>query len=285
MKKRYAIIFGGGGQDGRYMKLLLERERIHALCLTRQACDVGDGKYVEDVIRSVMPEYIFHFAAVSATHHDHLKANQTAIVDGTIHILESVKKHCPTCRVFLSGSILQFDDKDPIDHLSSFYRFDSAYAAQRHASVAIGRYYRTLDIPVYIGYFGHHDSPFRSEKHLAMRIAQAAKRIAAGSKEVIILKDPMDRKEWNFAGDFMEAVWMLVNSTIYEAVIGTGKTITVASFAELCLKEAGYEGDPCWTPDWTKIVPRITVTNPKIMATMGWEPKHSISDLAKMMVA
>jgi len=285
MKKRYALVFGGLGQDGHYLEKILAREGLTPILLGRKNGDVGNQLQVDTIVSTTQPEYIFHFAADSNTAHDSIFDNQDAIVNGTTNILEAVKDHCPKCRVFLAGSILQFDDNKPIDHMSSFFAFDSAYAAQRHAMTAIGRYYRKLDIPVYIGYFGHHDSPRRTEQYLAMRIAQAAKRIAAGSKENIILRDPMDRKEWNFAGDFMEAVWILVNSTVYEAVIGTGRTMTISGFAELCLKEAGYVGPQRWTPDWTTATPRVAVTNPKIMAHLGWKPQVNEQELARMLVA
>ncbi len=280
MKKRYALVFGGHGQDGYYLGKLLEGEGITPLLLNRQTGDVSDFLKVMQIVGAVQPAYIFHLAATSSTDHAHLFANQGAIVDGTTHILESVKAHCPDCKVFISGSILQFDDTNPIHHLKSLFTYQSAYAAQRHASVAIGRYYRTIGLQVYIGYFGHHDSPRRSEKHLAMRIAQAAKL----DLEQIILKNPMDRKEWNYAGDFMAAVWMLVNSPVYEAVIGAGKTSTIASFAELCLGQAGYSGPQRWVADWTRTEPKVTVTDPSIIASIGWKPVVSVQELAEMMV-
>lgn len=232
-----AVIFGGGGQDAHYLSSLLKREELTVLSLKREDCDVGEAGSVESVIRSAHPDYVFHFAARSTTAHEAVRHNQRAIVDGTLNILEAVKLHAPKCKVFIAGSILQLSCRDEV----AFEQVNSSiYAAQRNASVALARYYRTIGLDVYVGYFSYHDSPLRGPSHLAKRIAMEAVEVAQGKRDVIVLRDPLDEKEWNFAQDMMNAVWSQVNSPVHEAILGSGKAHTIQAYAEACLKAAGH---------------------------------------------
>ena len=278
-----AVIFGAGGQDGFYLAKILHREKIEVHAFNRMGCDVSRASRVHEIIQQVRPDYVFNFAGVSSVKHTALGMNQDAIVNGTLYILQACHEHAPDARVFLTGSILQFR-RDKLVSLDSPLAFDSAYSAQRHAAVAMGRYYRALGLKVHVGFFGHHDSPLRPPYHLAQRIAQEAKKAAHGGK--VYLSDPDDQKEWNFAGDFMEAVWLLVNSTTHEAVIGSGVTHSVRDYAVDCLRAAG-EMEPwqhlqCHT---TRPYSIVTSTAPQTVKALGWEPRVSMEQLAKMMVA
>src|SRR5258706_5661682 len=129
------------------------------------------------------PKYIFHLAANSTTSHYALFDNHIAISTGTINILEAVKQVSPDTKVFLSGSGLQFVNKNiPIKETDEF-EASSAYSVARIHSVYAARYYRSLGIKVYVGYFFNHESPRRTERHISKMIAEAVKRIAKGSTE------------------------------------------------------------------------------------------------------
>lgn len=275
-----ALIFGAGGQDGHYLTAILRRENVIPIALTHRQCDVSHGPIVEHLINENKPDYVFHFAARSSTGHETLRENQKAIVDGSLNILESVKKHSPTTRVFLSGSVLQFDSVAVC--LNSPRSNHSAYAAQRNASVDMARYYRSLGLQVYVGYFSHHDSPFRGPNHLAKRIAIDAVRVANGAILGLPLTDPSDAKEWNFAGDMMEAAWELVNGETYESALGSGKTDTIWNYAKECLVAARGEESP---PDILVNLTRNYATESKTLPTrFSRHFKTSLSGLAGMMV-
>src|SRR3990167_7055152 len=107
-----AIIFGANGQDGQYLSQLLQNKKIKVIGVSRSGKqwtkgDVADLHFVESLIKQHNPDYIFHFAAISTTKHSALFDNHKAISTGTLNILDSVKNHCPKCKVFLSGSALQ----------------------------------------------------------------------------------------------------------------------------------------------------------------------------------
>jgi len=229
-----AIIFGAGGQDGHYLKQLLAREGVAVYAYSRIQCNVVSQTHVRSIVRMAEPDYVFHFAAESSTKHEDWYRNQAAIVDGALHILEAVKDHAPNCKVYLAGSILQFQEQHDVS-LTSTPSNNTIYAAQRNAMVGYARYYRSTGIQVYVGYFSHHDSPLRKPHHLAKKLAEEARLVAKGLSPHMRVMNPDDEKEWNFAGDMMQAVWEQVNSPIYEAVLGSGVTRSVGDYAKACM--------------------------------------------------
>ena len=285
-----AIIFGANGQDGFYLARLLEQKEIEGIKISRHGDgligDVADFQFVETIIKDSQPEYIFHLAANSTTRHEALFENHAAICTGTLNILEAVHRHSQHSKVFLSGSAMQFvNDGVPIDENTAFAP-TSPYSVSRIQSVFTARYYQTLGIKVYVGYFFNHDSPRRTDRHINQKIASAAKRIAAGSAEKLELGDITVKKEFNFAGDVVEAVWCLVNQDdVHEAIIGSGNAHSIEDWLDLCFTFIGK--------DWRQFVIvkedftaeyRILVSKPDLIRSLGWQPKLDIKGLAELMM-
>jgi len=287
-----AIIFGITGQDGYYLNELLLGKGIEVIGTSRSNSayikgDVGNFEFVDNLISQQKPDYIFHFAADSTTRHDSLFENHQAISTGTINILESVKNHCSNCKVFLSGSAMQFKNTGaPIDENTEF-KASSPYAIARIQSVYAGRYYREqFKIPVYIGYFFNHDSELRTERHINKKITNIVNKIKAGSDEKLELGNVDVRKEFNFAGDMVDAIWLLVNqNSIFEAVIGSGKAYSIEEFVEYCFSKIGKnykdylvikEG---FVPDYD-----ILVSNPALIESIGYQQKTAFYQLADIML-
>jgi GDPmannose 4,6-dehydratase len=288
-----AIIFGAAGQDGSYLAEILADYSVDCVLTARnreryEECDVGNFEQVESIIHSFKPDYAFHLAAKSSTRHDALWNNQKAIVDGSLNILEAVRKHKSDCRVFLSGSALQFaPSQDFIDESSEMVN-SSVYAAQRNASLCLARYYREkCGIAAYMGFFFHHDSPRRGENHLAQRIASAARRIVSGSSEKLDIYDPSSVKEWTFAGDSMRAVWLLVNqSAIHECIIGSGAPHSIAEWATACFKVLGLDWqDHVALHQTSSAEPLRFISRPERLKALGWSQKVTFNELARLMVS
>jgi len=287
---RKAIIFGVTGQDGHYLTELLVRQQIKVLGVARKGAkingDVSNNKLVESLIKMQKPDYIFHFAANSTTSHEALFENHLTISTGTLNILESVYKYSRQTKVFISGSGLQFANNGrPISENNPFMAQD-AYSISRIQSVYAARYYMRLGIQVYVGYFFHHDSPLRTERHLSMRIAMAAKRIKEGSEELIEIGDLNVVKEYNHAGDIMKAVWLLVNQTQYfEVVLGSGKGYNISEWIEICSHLLGINcNDKIRINDTFKAEFRSLVSEPALLYSMGWEQEIGIEELARQMI-
>lgn len=290
MENKVAIIFGAGGQDGFYLTKLLEQSGIKVIPVSRNGTsvkgDVGDFIFVSELIKNNRPDYIFHLAADSTTAHDAWLSNHTTICNGSLYILESAKKHAPGTKIFLAGSGLQFVNRGlPIMETDEFVA-SSPYAVSRIQSVYAARYYRTLGLQTYVGYFFNHDSPLRSERHMTMKIVAAAKRIANGSSEKIIVGDLKAKKEWGFAGDIVKGVWTLVNQdNISESVIGTGKAYSVQDWVNICFNIINKKTENYLYPDESYVSPyKILVSNPETIFSLGWKPEVDISALAQLML-
>ncbi|OGT54529.1 MAG: epimerase [Gammaproteobacteria bacterium RIFCSPHIGHO2_12_FULL_63_22] len=286
-----AVIFGASGQDGHYLSRLLRSHGVQVVGTSRKdgehAGDVSDFGFVESVIKRHHPDFVFHLAATSSARHSFLFENHQSISTGTLNILENVYRSCSSARVFLSGSALQFRNQGlPIDEDCEF-EASSAYALARIHSTYAGRYYRAaFGLHVFVGYFFNHDSPMRSESHVNQAIAAAASRIAAGSDEVVTIGNASVRKEFNFAGDIVDAAWALVQQDkVYEAVIGCGETHTIREWAELCFSLVGLNlDDHLVVPEGFVAEYDVLVSKPTLIRSLGWKPTVGMQGLVEMMM-
>lgn len=287
-----AVIFGINGQDGYYLSKILCDNNIEVIGVDMRGDnaiigDVSKFNFVEDLVKKCKPDYIFHFAAISSTKHEFIFANHKAISTGTLNILESVRIHCSNCKVFLSGTALQFkNDGNPINENTPF-DVKSAYSVSRVDSVYSARYFRDVfGLKVYVGYFFNHDSPKRPVQHVSQLIVSGIKDIASGKIDKLEIGDINVKKEFNYAGDIMNAIWILVNQDkVFEAVIGSGEAYSLKQWVEYCFKKIGKNWhDYVIKKDGFVSEYKILVSDPTLMRKLGWEPKINFYQLADMMM-
>jgi GDPmannose 4,6-dehydratase len=286
-----ALVFGISGQDGYYLSHLLNEKKIEVIGISRNGLhfrgSVADYSFVESLINQHQPNYIFHLAANSTTRHFALFENHETISTGTINILEAVRLHCPSARVFLSCSAMQFVNNGLHINEQTPFEASSHYSMCRIQSVYAGRYYRNkFGVKVYIGYLFNHDSPLRTEHHVNQKIVKAVQRITKGSNELLELGNIDVKKEFGFAGDTVEALWTLMNQeNVFEAVIGTGKAYSIKDWVVSCFESVGK--------DWKNyimikqdFVPeyKILVSDPQIIKSLGWQPKVDFEKLVDLMM-
>jgi GDPmannose 4,6-dehydratase len=137
-----------------------------------------------------------------------------------------------------------------------------------------------------VGYFFNHDSPLRSERHIAKKISAAVRRISEGSTEIIEIGDTSVVKEWTFAGDVVEGIMRLVEQDgVYEANISSGMGYSISDWLEACFKVVDL--DPAkyvrekndFKPEYNRLV-----SDASLIRSLGFTQKISFEDLAKMMV-
>lgn len=283
-----AIIFGANGQDAYYLKQILEQDRIEVISVSRKGDviigDVSNYEFVSSLIKENKPDYIFHLAANSKTSHDVWLENHRTICDGTLFILESVKNYCPSCKVFISGSALQFkNDNTPIAE-KDLFEATSPYGVSRIHSVYAARYYRSLGLNVYVGYFFNHDSPRRSDKHLNIQIVNTIKQIANGQQATLSIGDLEARKEFGYAMDIMKGVWCLVNqSSVYEAAIGTGVAHSIQDWIDTCCAVLHIKTPIPIIKNENFVSPySLLVSNPSTINSLGWKHSTSLQQLAEL---
>jgi GDPmannose 4,6-dehydratase len=285
-----AIIFGAGGQDGYYLTKLLKEKNIEVIGVSRQEdfvhIDIGDYKKVSELISDHNPEYIFHLAANSTTQHNAMFENHTTIATGSLNILESVRNFSPLTKVFISGSGLQFkNDNKPIKETDPFEARD-AYSVSRIQSVYAARYFRTLGIKVYVGYFFNHDSPRRTERHIAKKIALAAKLISAGKDDKIEIGNMDVIKEWAYAGDIMKGLWQFVSQDeIFEMNISSGIGYSIKDWVKECFNIIGKDYKP-YVVEKNDFIAEYTqlVSDASLIQSLGFKPEISFIQLAQMMI-
>jgi len=285
-----AIIFGVSGQDGHYLSSLLEEKGYLVTGVSRHDnsvnTDITNYASVARLINELRPSFIFHLAANSTTAHEALFENHATIATGALNILEAVKNHSPNSKVFLSGSGLQFlNNGKPIKETNPFEARD-AYSVCRIQSVYAARYFRSIGIQTYVGYFFNHDSPLRTERHMTKKIAEAAKRIANGSKEKLSIGDPDAIKEYGYAGDIVKGIWTLVNQdTFTEANISTGKGYSIKEWLEQCFSLVGltWQDHVTFNPDFVPAYDQL-VSDPSRILSLGWKPEVDFRELATLMM-
>lgn len=286
-----ALIFGINGQDGFYLTQLLQKNNIEVVGVSRskgdwQEGDVSSFNFVESIIKFQKPDFIFHFAANSSTAHQAQFENHETISTGTLNILESVYKHTPKSKVFITGSGLQFiNNGKPIKETDAFIA-DNPYSVSRIQSVYAARYYRSLGVKTYVGYLFNHDSPRRTERHVNQKIVKAVLRMIDGSREYIELGDIDNRKEFTFAGDIIEAIWVLINQEkVHETVIGSGVAYSIREWLNICFNIGGIEWKDKVIINKNGISDnKILISDPITITQLGWQPKIDINKLAEIMM-
>jgi GDPmannose 4,6-dehydratase len=286
-----ALIFGANGQDGHYLSALCKSKGIQPVEISRSADpnrgDVSSFEQVKYFIKVHQPSFIFHLAANSTTRHEALFENHETIATGTLNILECAKLHCPTAKIFIAGSGVQFvNTRRPISETDDFEAL-SAYSVARIASVYAARYYRSLGLRTYVGYLFHHESPLRKPNHVSQLVAMAAKRIACGSDEKIELGDISVEKEWTFAGDVANGIFTLVEQDdVFEGTIGSGIAYSIENWLDQCFRIVGKDWHDHVRPreGFNSEYQRL-VSNPQTMNSLGWRPTVEFPELAAMMMA
>ena len=288
--KMTSIIFGASGQDGYYLKKLLLENGCKVIGIGRKEdyihADITDYLSVSNLIKGNQPDFIFHLAANSTTRHDALFENHATISIGSLNILEAVKNFSFHTKVFISGSGLQFkNENNPIKETDPFEARD-AYSVSRIQSVYAARYFRTLGIKSYVGYFYNHDSSRRTEKHISKKIAEAVKRIAQGSNEKIEIGDMTVVKEWTFAGDIVKGLWLFVSQDeVHEVNISSGVGHSIKDWLKECfgIINKDYRDYIVENKNFVSEYKQL-VSDPSLIRSLGFKPSVSFTQLAKMMI-
>ena len=270
MKK--ALITGITGQDGSYLtELLLEKgyevhgvirrhstpctERIDHLLSDTQYDgriflhygDLTDSSNAHALIREIQPDEVYNLAAQShvAVSFEVPEYTAEATGVGTIRILEAVRQVKPDARFYQASTSELFGglpDTAPQSEATPFYP-KSPYGAAKLYSFWITKNYReSYGMFAVNGILFNHESPRRGETFVTRKITLAVARIMAGRQEKLSLGNLNAKRDWGFAGDYVEGMWrMLQQGTPDDYVLATNETHTVREFVEMAFREAGIE--------------------------------------------
>ncbi len=310
--KKNALITGITGQDGSYLAELLLEEgyRVFGLDLEvsehRTACishilddieliqgDMLDGDSLAKAMKASQPREVYNLAAMSFVP-DHkeqplLMGELNAL--GVTRVLEAVRAAGPKVRFFQAGSSEMFGNvtQSPQNESTPFYP-RNPYGAAKAYGHYMTRYYReSLGVFACSGILFNHESPRRSANFVTRKVTRAAAAIKLGIEEKIELGDLSSRRDWGFAGDYVKAMWlMLQQDAPDDYVIATGEQHTVRDLCETAFQHAGldWKDHVIVSPSLVRSAEKGRLVGDPARAgeKLGWTHRTSFEELIKMMV-
>ncbi len=318
---RVALITGITGQDGSFLaELLLAKgyivhgivrrastfntERLDAIYadphergtrLYLHYGDLADGASLRKILEHTKPSEIYNLAAQSHVRVSFDQAQYTADVvgTGTLRLLEAMREYAAAgreVRFYQAGSSEMFGASAPPQNEDTPFYPRSPYAVAKVAAHWFAKNYREgYKLFICNGILFNHESPRRGETFVTRKITRALTRIKLGLQDKIYLGYLDSRRDWGYAGDYVEAMWlMLQQSEPDDYVVATGNSYSVREFLDVAAGLLGLE--------WTKHVetdPRylrpteveaLCGDPSKARAKLGWQPKVGFEQLVAMMV-
>ncbi|HZG82378.1 MAG TPA: GDP-mannose 4,6-dehydratase [Brevibacillus sp.] len=309
-----AFITGITGQDGAYLaKFLLEKGyRVIGLVPRRSTSNLWRLEYLQiadDVewkegdlldlssltraIKGAKPDEVYNLAAQSFVGSSWEQPILTAQVTGmgVLHVLEAIRETDPAIRMYqASSSELYGLIQEPQQSEKTPFYPRSPYAVSKLFGYWMTKNYReSFHMYTCNGILFNHESPLRGPEFVTRKVTQAVARIATQKQKELRLGNIHAKRDWGFAGDFVEAMWlMLQQEKPDDYVIATGKTTTVEEMCKVAFDYVGlnYLDYLVIDPDlYRPAEVDVLLGNPaKAQRELGWSPKTTWEELIHMMV-
>ncbi|MES9899853.1 MAG: GDP-mannose 4,6-dehydratase [Sedimenticola sp.] len=312
MKK--ALICGISGQDGAYIaQLLLSKgyevygssrdaqmsgflnlkrlgitERVHLLSMT-----LNDFRSVLQTLVTVEPDEVYNLAGQSSVGLSFQQPVETmeSISISTLNLLEAIRFTGKPIRLYNAGSAECFgeNDENPSTETSVF-RPRSPYAVAKAAAFwQVANYREAYGLFAASGILFNHESPLRPVRFVTRKIVSTACRIFAGSSEKLTLGNLAICRDWGWAPDYVEAMWlMLQQDQADDFVVATGETSSLEDFTSSVFECVGLNWRDYTTVDQSLFRPTdlsMSRANPaKAREILGWQAKYTMRELVPMMV-
>jgi GDPmannose 4,6-dehydratase len=214
----------------------------------------------------------------------------STVAMGTLRLLEAVRELGPGCRFYQASSSEMYGASEPPQNEETAFRPRSPYAcAKLFAHQLCQNYREAYGLHVCCGILFNHESPRRGIPFVTRKITRAAARIKHGLDSQLYLGNLDARRDWGFAGDYVEAMWlMLQQPEPDDYVIATGESHSVREVLDLAFGTLGLD----WKP-YVQVDPRyfrptevhhLCGDASKARRKLGWRPKVGFAELITMMV-
>jgi GDPmannose 4,6-dehydratase len=307
-----ALITGILGQDGSYLSELLSgkgyrvvgtepsldtagRERTRPTCggIEMVEDDLLSGDRLVTMLETFRPDEIYNFASqsfLSDSVRTPVHAGEVTAL-GVTRLLEAIRTVNPRIRFFQSSSSEMFGQvaEVPQSEATPFHPRNPYGAAKAYGHLITEYYREHHSLFACSGILYNHESPRRAPVFVTRKITQGAARIKAGIEKDLMLGDLDSRRDWGFAGDYVQAMWkMLQQSAPADYIIATGETHSVREWCELAFGHVGldYRDFVVQAPEYRR-PPESgqLVGNPeRARRLLGWEPRVTFPGLVRMMV-
>lgn len=317
-----ALITGITGQDGSYLAelLLAKGYEVHGLIRRSSSFnteridhfyrdphdagtrlflhygDLADGTGLRRILEEVQPAEVYNLGAQSHVRVSFDQPEYTAdiVATGTLRLLEAMRDHIRVSgaevRLYQAGSSEMFGASPPPQNESVAFHPRSPYAVGKLAAYWFAANYRdAYGMFIANGLLFNHESPRRGETFVTRKITRAVGRIRLGLQDVLHLGNLDARRDWGFAGDFVHAMWsMLQADTPDDYVIATGESHSVRNFVETAFGYAGLDWHDHVQIDERYFRPtevdHLRGDASKARNVLGWRPAVDFNALVRMMV-
>ncbi len=258
--------------------------------------DITDSTVMANLLRKIMPDEVYHLAAQSHVQVSFEMPEYTADVTGTatIKLLEAIRQLSEitgkAIRFYQASSSEMFGSTPPPQNEETPFHPRSPYGAAKVFAYWLTVNYReSYDMFATNGILFNHESPRRGETFVTRKISRAVARIAAGTQKTLYLGNLDAKRDWGFAGDYVEGMWrMLQADQPDDFVIATGEAHSVREFCELAFSHVGLDWEKYVQVDQRYFRPAevdYLLGDPtKAQRVLGWKPALSFPELVKLMV-
>ena len=312
-----ALITGITGQDGSYLAELLLNKGYKVVGVKRRTSlistdridhifndpdlimnfnlvygNMNDSGCLHRLLIEHQPDEIYNLAAQSHVRVSFDTPEETTeiVAMGTLRLLEAYRNICPEAKFYQASSSEMFGDnpENPQSETTTLMPASPYACAKVYAHNICRNYRESYGLHISSGILFNHESPRRGETFVTRKITQAAARIKIGLQDDLLLGNLEAKRDWGFAGDYVEAMWLMTQQeTPEDFVIATGETHTVREFLQVVFDYAGLDVDKYVKIDERLFrpheVPLLLGDSTKAKEKLGWEPKIDFEGLAKMM--
>ncbi len=307
-----AIITGVTGQDGSYLAELLLSKGYRVIGMMRRSSvvtferiqhiqdqidiiqgDLHDQSSLMDLIEQYKPEEVYNLAAQSfvptSWNQPVLTGEVTAL--GVTRMLEAIRLLSPKTRYYQASSSEMFGKvhEVPQRETTPFYPRSPYGVAKVYGHWITVNYRESYNLFAVSGILFNHESPRRGTEFVTRKITNGAVRIKLGMAKDLHLGNLEARRDWGFAGDYVDAMWrMIQNDQPVDFVVGTGETHTVREFCEKVFSylDLDYQDYVVQDPRFIRPaeVDLLVADSTRVRQSLGWSPKVDFERLAEMMV-
>lgn len=307
-----AIITGITGQDGSYLAEFLLAKGYDVIGMVRRSStvtfqrikkiqdnitiiqgDLHDQSSLVDLIERYRPDEVYNLAAQSfvptSWNQPVLTGEVTAL--GVTRILEAIRLVNPESRFYQASSSEMFGKvrEVPQNENTPFYPRSPYGVAKVYAHWITVNYRESYDLFAVSGILFNHESPRRGLEFVTRKISYGVARIKLGLTQELRLGNLDSRRDWGFAGDYVEAMWMMLQQAEPEDfVIGIGETHSVRELCDLAFSHVGLNYEDFVVQDPRFYRPAevdLLVADPKkAVEELGWQPKIKFEELIHIMV-
>jgi GDPmannose 4,6-dehydratase len=312
MDKKVAFITGITGQDGSYLAEFLLEKGYKVFGMVRRASvdkyerishimdkieliqgDLLDQYSLISALKKAQPSEVYNLAAQSfvptSWAQPVLTSEFTAI--GVTRMLESLRLVDPSIRFYQASSSEMYGKvlETPQSEVTPFYPRSPYGVAKAYGHYITVNYRESYDLFAVSGILFNHESPRRGLEFVTRKVTDGVARIKLGLSSELRLGNLDARRDWGFAGDYVEAMWlMLQQHSPDDYVIATGETRTVKELVQVAFDRAGLDWEKYVKLDTAFIRPAevdLLIGDPaKAKKQLGWKPKVSFEQMIHMMV-